>query len=1601
MVENSSANNTNDSTYADIERIVTAEKSGKPATDEQKQGALQKLKDLADRSDSFDPEQLDSIIAFAQMHDNNGMAESILKRAQDQKNALNNVSANIYDDKVPVECQPSYNVFKEHERLIGKENLTTDEQKRLGNIEKSVATILQTADKHSIDQDNAVDYENYLAISSKSKNKDVAHNEELNSVVEEKLKDYDKNNGLEDLEGKAPEALNANGNAWMKFAKDNNLRIPMPEAFNELPEQEAQVSHKIITTALISELRTEEPKDNAKEVWDKTVDDIVGEYTATLNTEYLKLSSMRDYCVKNNLTHEQFMGKITKDNNFAQQYSQYEQQYLADKLPNFNGSYTDKQFLQTATNRANATLCARTTTRECRIARITGAPQISKATKEQNNNFAKKHPKLYAGLQWGKLAGPKIGKDIAVTFLVGASLGPAGLAGLSAYKCVKSIRQSYSQFKKDTQQSGIKNFFNHMKKRENRAQLIGMVGQVGLSAVSGYFACANGFENMDWGAIGKMLGHTNGGIEAVASVTEASNPFMAGVNRFIDSPRRLSSMGTSLAIGASKSLSAWSNQRYGRNQLKDIMQKKYNITLSTADIKKLEKIKNSDELSASLLQIAPQLQKQDLDKALEAISLSSKSNPKTAFAVSAISAGAGLVAAGAMEYFADHEAANSSIDETADTQTTNVSSVENATNVEVSTEENWNFWENGDKNRTFACNCDPNGVQETLKEMGLLDKDAKFMTSRETMAYLDQIKADNSMSVDQANQLQAFFDDRDGRLANMNAWNEAHPQVNDIEFDRNPSSVMDPYRDAQSVKLEDLEGKDLNQVVLDAQPEPVAPVEEVYNYHIKGKIDGKQYEGDAVASNPISAVQAFCNENEIHTKEGSKLVITDEAGGKTKLQTKIKDNGYEESKIEQYDPEGKKILTQKDKYYANGAHEREVKDIDVDGDGRNDKIKFSENVNAYGGPISSQYTDFGKGRGELLTQNVVDGEVRTTRIHTDDLDKVQRPINSDTGRQYSSSDVLKNAHKEMHNSFKNAEAPQQNVETPEISSNDNQQEPKIVNNPDEKTNSEIVETKMNKPNVMETSKTVDEPQMQETKVNNPNVVEAQSAEVQAPTPEVANGSMANVRYSITQNPDGSLSSRISGSLTPEGQASVDKMMQETKLYRNSSNGTYRCGLSRSTDLQMAIDKERNSLRDLALRSAVVQDLEARGSLSPAETKFVQQFNHDLEQRGFSKDDLAMDNRGGGKAPASNVAENNTSQENTPQKPSSIENPRQDTPAQAQEANATPVAEVQAPTPEVANGSMANVRYSITQNPDGSLSANISGGLTPEGQASVDKMMQETKIYRNSSNGSYRCGLSRSNNLQMAINKERFSLQQLALKSAVVQDLEARGNLSPAETKFIQQFNHDMEQRGFSKDYFAMEGKDGAKAPVSNVAENSASQETKAQTVEAPKHEATSNAQEAAPATPEVSNSVAPIANVKYSITFNKDGSLNANVSGNLTPEGQENLSKMVNETKITRTADGKYQCGSSKSTNMQMARDKERIRLRELSIKSAVVQDLEAKGNMSPAEARFVQEFNRDLEKRGLSKEDFTLGRKDNANTASDTSKSAVNNILTSKGKQR
>lgn len=950
--------------YDDIAAIQAKEKANTPVSDEEKAAVLARLNEMANSSADFDPDRLESIEAFAASFGNNSNAEAILKRiaeqkakaeansAQQQDNTANQPNEQTAEEKkIDIANEPSYNVYKEYESLKGKENLTDDEKARMTEIEQFSSQMLDHADPKNIEPDAAVALSDYLGVASLA-NPEAAQEkyQELQNVLGSKLQEYDQANGLESAVGKTPEEMKANEDAWGLVAKEIDIKPVLKELnpiLNELPKEEQQEILGTLQRTTIFDLKGNAPDENGTQTLQSALESNTAEFSSLVKAEYLKQIAKAQFCEQNKIEPKKFeelLMKSAKGEELSEEekgtltkYNEHTAKVMGDNLQ-FNGPYKNKEFLKNAVEVTRAQMISRSTTKECRRARLMSAQDISSRVAKMNKDFALKHPDIYKYANLGK----NMGINFLRTAAISATLGPVGLTAYSAYKTFKTIRKAYKDHQ--AQEGGnFTDFVKSLAKPENRSKALTLAGQVAATAISGYFSLGGGMDGIvdNLGLAGKAIHSATGaGTEHIANaaaqatqhIDSIGGAFKAGAAKIFSSPRRLISMSNSLGIGIVKGLS----EKYNLNKARKNMTKILEANGVAADkklLKAFEKAQAPEEFQALLKEVVPNISQEQAQELLNNADLARKSNPKSVAAATIAGATFGLVASAATEAHFSHVADANAAAGNADTDNTALGSEMNDSLTHQATIDSW---EKGSDQRFESFGIDAEGANKILREEGIIKEgDHTFYKQ----SGLTKLVNSANLTDEQRNKIQDWANDRESRVSNMLKCIREHHHGGHGNSGGGSHS---------GAGVRSLDAKELGS--LTEKPEVSTELKQDSqttdnNYHVEGVINKKSnINGDVQANDPLSAASAVAHANGANGARRSEFTVTDGQGNQTEINSKVGSRStvvkatYHKGDAEN----GEVIGKQKIKSYTSGKSEGSTKIVehrDIDGDGKKDKIE--------------------------------------------------------------------------------------------------------------------------------------------------------------------------------------------------------------------------------------------------------------------------------------------------------------------------------------------------------------------------------------------------------------------------------------------------------------------------------------------------------------------------------------------------------------------------------------------------------------------------------------------------------------------------------------
>lgn len=998
--------------YDNIEAIQAKEKANTPATDEEKAAVLAQLNEMANSSMEFDPEHLDSIIAFASNYGNNANAEAILRKAQEQKaKAAGEIPAQ--DEKQPAEntekqakeaepkdpaTVPSYNLYKEYADLKAKENPTEEDQKKMAATEQYVAAVVSNTDPKNVDAEASVGLQDYLDIAYIANPQNKEQLKELQDVVSAQLEIYDQQNGLKDAASKTPEEMKKNEELWANVGIDvKPVMGELDSIMQGLDKEEGKNIIGNLRQMTIYDLKDNAPDEHGAETMQKAMEGNATEFKALVIAEYLKQQAKAEFCEQNKIKPEELDALLMK-NAKGEELNEAEKGTL-DKLnehtaklfersQNFDGPFTNKEFLKNAVNTTQSQLVSRSVTKESRRSRLMNAPEISPRVEKMNSQFAEKHPKMHKAMNIAKTMGINALRTAAIS----AALGPVGLTAYSAIKTGKAIRKAYLEYRekegldsfsfKDIKGS-LKNyasFAKYLKQPENRAQALTLAGQVAATAISGYFTLG-GVDTIvnNAGIVGKAVGHAAGlgtehvadaAVQATQHIDSVGGAIKAGFTKILSSPRRAATMASSLGIGAIKFLSEKHNLNTAHKKLTQILEAN-GVQVSDKMLASLDAASaNPQEFAAKLKELAPNIDEKSAAAALKNADLARKSNPKSAAIGTLAGAAIGLTAASAMEFV--HSEVNEIHEAGLAEEGTKVGGNTAKAIEELAASNSNEDWNKGADQRLESFGIDAKNANEMLREMGVIGKDDHhFYRQHELAKLVDGAKLND----EQRTQIQDWANDREARVANLKAYLSEHARHNGVRSGHGGHTAAAPEPN-KTVEID----KNLGNVK-DGEAKTEVPEEKIVGkaFHVEGVVNRKnELSGDTMANNPKEAAALVMHENGMNGAKRSQFVVKDQYGNETTIKNKITSHSQTTKTTYYHGAQDEKevVAKEKTKLYKTGSKAGDAKittRVDIDKDGKMDKVQTIRRAD--GSEVT--YAKMSKDGDRVLTVKDKDGHTTT------------------------------------------------------------------------------------------------------------------------------------------------------------------------------------------------------------------------------------------------------------------------------------------------------------------------------------------------------------------------------------------------------------------------------------------------------------------------------------------------------------------------------------------------------------------------------------------------------------------------------------------------
>ena len=511
---------------------------------------------------------------------------------------------------------------------------------QMAKIDGEMKAIEEYADKEvnetNLDENNAPLIKDYTDILLGA-NPDYKY--EKADELEQKLADYDKNNGLD---GNLPSAekIKENEDKWAALTEKTPYTDSMPEELKKDPatvvfaKENPQVFKEtldVIRVTALTQLSLEAPdgdKQKNIERYHQKVEEISAQYLATVTLTFNNIMNSPE-------DRSKWLGKYLKDNkisaeewNEALKDPEKKKEYLA-KFSKYvagntytiaNGIYTEKNAIYAS-----------------RLGRKTGMTQTPERAATAKKDMTAKHPMIMGAVKEGI-------KNLAWTGVMAATLGPLGITARQGWKLAGSVKKSWKNYKEQNDgKTSIKGFFGYLK--NNREEAIDLARQAGLFLTSAAFTGAMAVSGtLAFGALGGLTG-----LGAQAAQTAAQTTIMgvgkakvsgaitavAGLGQYLNVRHETAKAQKDLAALLQKYLPQPEEQ--GTNWLG--IKKATPAQKIAKDISKLMR-NGDDKMLAQLAHYAPNMSEEDKEKALELVGQIKGGKGK------ALAAGVGVLAGG-------------------------------------------------------------------------------------------------------------------------------------------------------------------------------------------------------------------------------------------------------------------------------------------------------------------------------------------------------------------------------------------------------------------------------------------------------------------------------------------------------------------------------------------------------------------------------------------------------------------------------------------------------------------------------------------------------------------------------------------------------------------------------------------------------------------------------------------------------------------------------------------------------------------------------------------------------------------------------------------
>lgn len=486
------------------------------------------------------------------------------------------------DEKTGFEfmAEPSYSQYKGFAKLLSEarkenNNLSNEDIMKMTDIINNAQKYVDLLADKEITPENAVVLKDYINILRDGKTFEADEKEKmdaLESKVDEQLKVFDKENGLDKLEGISAEELEDRENDWYDIAKDivkdgetndilKNLAIQELKVLDETalyqnviegaaaqtgrkPEEIKDIYNRGLTGQELSEeenklfaLMEEQRKSMKAKVFADKFADLAQQFEATKAMELAKLSAEDIYPITPEMSEQDRAKALKNREQYIAQWLEKgktnelewieENALRALKKAHKDEKISDdelvnkyrKEFDALTERYASAValvddsvksaFVAKVDLLASRSARITKAPDINDNAKAFLQDFAANHEKTYA---LGKAA-VTIGKTLLVTQGIKYAAGFKGMAVYSAYTTHKAIKKSWEKYKEQARANGksanLAGFWGYLKEnKEERADLIGKVAKTAIMSTLAVAGTVTGIDNIP-GVSAALVGATN------------------------------------------------------------------------------------------------------------------------------------------------------------------------------------------------------------------------------------------------------------------------------------------------------------------------------------------------------------------------------------------------------------------------------------------------------------------------------------------------------------------------------------------------------------------------------------------------------------------------------------------------------------------------------------------------------------------------------------------------------------------------------------------------------------------------------------------------------------------------------------------------------------------------------------------------------------------------------------------------------------------------------------------------------------------------------------------------------------------------------------